>query len=366
MRSMLASTILFALAVIRSTSSPSPIECLHAPSSGALRTIHQFSNGTWAENLSLRADGSILVTIYEGGTEKIVLITPQPDGPGILQVVHHFDDSQIGASGITELEPDIFFFNTFRRGSSVTNPPPGTGQVWSINLRCFDGTPVTATLVSNLTESIFLNGLTATHHEPERLLVADSQRGVVWRVDPDTGIYDISANVTSLTYTSSTLPLGVNGLHVKHDFVYFTNTQQRLFARYPISDSGLQTGPVEIIKSPTITSVDDFTLFPGPFDAAIFASDALNGTFFQDQDCTKRLAATNGTTANRVAWAQMKADGSVPVFVTSEGGVEAYGVPGPVKVGGTLSMFEMYLDDYWHGLMRESLDKYEGEGRAAA
>lgn len=56
----------------------------------------------------------------------------------------------------------------------------------------------------------------------------------------------------------------------------------------------------------------------------------------------------------------MKADGRVPVFVTSEGGVEAYGAPGPIRVGGTLSMFEMDLGHYWSYALRGSVHEDRG------
>jgi hypothetical protein len=272
-------------------------------------------------------------------------ITPQSDGLGNVQIVHHFHNEKIGALGIAEVEPDVYSFATFHRGSLATNPPPGTGQVWSFNLSGFNGTEVPVTSVSNLTESIFPSGMTASRHEPRNLLLADSQKSVVWRIDPATGVYDVSTNDTLLVNTTSTLlGLGVNDLHVKNDFVYSTNSQQNLFGRYPISTSGLQCGPIEILKKLTFTGVDDFTVFPGLFDAAIMATDPMNGTLFQYQSCTKRLANTNGTTANKVAWSQMAANGSVPVFVASEGGFEAYeSFASPIKVVGALSVFEMEL-----------------------
>lgn len=110
---------------------------------------------------------------------------------------------------------------------------------------------------------------------------------------------------------------------LRTEFVYIT--------RYPISKSGRQTGPLEVITNLTFNGADDFTVFPGLFDAVLLANDPGNGIFFQYQDCLKRLATTNGTTANKIAWSQLKPNGSVPVFVTSESGVEACGALGPYK-----------------------------------
>ncbi|KAF2170477.1 hypothetical protein M409DRAFT_19298 [Zasmidium cellare ATCC 36951] len=321
-----------------------PSGCSNAPSSDPLQTLVHFADGTWAENLYIRADGSIIVSLYEGGPGQNVLVTPQAEGPATVQVLHRFPNEKIGALGIVELEPDVFYFATVERGRLATDSPPGTGQVWSFNLNDFSGTELPVRLVSNLTDSILPNGMTTTQGQsPKKLLVADSQRGVIWRVDPDTGAFDIASNDTLLHNLTSTLVgLGVNGVHTKDDFLYFTNTQENLFGRMPISDSGLQVGPAELLNNLTFTGVDDFTVLPGPGNAAVMASDPDNGTFFESQSCTKRLATTNGTTANKIAWSQMKPNGVVPVYLTSEGGFMDE-QPGPITVGGTLSVFEMDL-----------------------
>lgn len=321
-----------------------PPGCSNAPNSGPLKTLVHFHDGTWAENLYIRDDGSIIVSLYEGGPGQNVLVTPRAEGPASVQVLHRFANDKIGALGIVELEPDVFYFATVERGRLATDSPPGTGQVWSFDLRNFNGSEIAVRLVSNLTDSILPNGMTSTERFPQKLLVADSQRGVVWRVDPKIGTYEIASSDPLLRNVTSTLVgLGVNGIHTKGDLMYFTNTQENLFGRMPISETGLQVGPAEILHNLTFAGVDDFTLFPGPGSSAIMASDPDNGTFFQSESCTKRLATTNGTTANKIAWSQMKPNGVVPVYLTSEGGFMDYEQPGPIAVGGTLSMFEMDL-----------------------
>ncbi|KAK4496836.1 hypothetical protein PRZ48_011285 [Zasmidium cellare] len=278
--------------------------CSHAPSSGPLQTLVHFSDGTWAENLYIRTDGSIIVSLYEGGPGQNVLVTPQARGPATVQVLHRFPNENIGALGTGELEPDVFYFATVERGRLATDSPAATGQIWSFDLNDFNGTELAVRLISNPTDSILPNGMTTTPGQPRKLLVADSQQGLIWRVDPETGVYDVASNDTLLhNVTSSLVGLGVNGIHTKGNFLYFTNTQENLFGRFPISDSGLQVGPAEIL---------------------------------------------NNLTFSGIAWSQMK-NGVVPVYLTSEGGFTDYEQPGPITVGGTLSMFDMDLGDFFSG-----------------
>ena len=70
--------------------------------------IASFPQHFFPENLAVRADGSILVTVLN---HKQLWYVPAPDGsqPVTPVLVHTFDGF---AMGIVETEPDIFYVST--------------------------------------------------------------------------------------------------------------------------------------------------------------------------------------------------------------------------------------------------------------
>ncbi|KAL2669764.1 hypothetical protein Neosp_015209 [[Neocosmospora] mangrovei] len=56
-------------------------------------------------------------------------------------------------------------------------------------------------------------------------------------------------------------PIGINGIRTHKDKLFFTNTNQGLFAEVPISlSNGRATGPVNVIINGTLVANDDFVL----------------------------------------------------------------------------------------------------------
>jgi hypothetical protein len=68
-----------------------------------LRTVTQFPNLTWVENLAVRSNGQVLVTLLT--TPELVLVDPFNDGKQV--VVHQFPNV-VGLTGIAEIAEDVF------------------------------------------------------------------------------------------------------------------------------------------------------------------------------------------------------------------------------------------------------------------
>lgn len=107
--------------------------------------------------------------------------------------------------------------------------------------------------------STFLNGLTTLHTSPGVVLAADSFLGVIFAVDVRTGAYNIAINDPALKPNVSTVTtLGVNGIHIHNNDLYFTNSLSApLFAKVPLSKDGTAAGPVEVIAEKPQYAVDD-------------------------------------------------------------------------------------------------------------
>lgn len=66
-------------------------------------TVGKLPSGSWAENLAVRANGKLLVTIYT--TPEIYQIDPR--GSNEMQLIQEFPIAG-GLLGIAEIQPDVF------------------------------------------------------------------------------------------------------------------------------------------------------------------------------------------------------------------------------------------------------------------
>ncbi|KAK5562657.1 hypothetical protein LTR43_011740, partial [Exophiala xenobiotica] len=148
-----------------------------------------------------------------------------------------------------------------------------------VDLRDLPGLPGNLTAKTRKVADVptgLLNGLTALNAVEGILLAADSELGVVWSIDVRTGKTGVAINDTSMApVQSSTVPLGINGLHVVDQSLYFTNTNKVSLSRVPLDmTTGMAIGPVETLVKSSETCPDDFTV---DFRGNVWlASDAYN------------------------------------------------------------------------------------------
>lgn len=128
---------------------------------------------------------------------------------------------------------------------------------------------VQATKITDIPEGIFLNGMTLGNGS-NNVLVADSGAGVVYRIDTSTGKYNVAID-DPLMKPANGGELGVNGIHIRGDSLYFTSTTRGVFAKVPICANGTALGPAVTIAN---TIGDDFT-FDGAGNALV-ATNVLN------------------------------------------------------------------------------------------
>ena len=218
--------------------------------------IASFPPHFFLENLAVRADGSILVTVLN---RKQLWYVPAPEGsqPVTPVLVHTFDGF---AMGIVETEPDIFYVSTVDQATLERFDMRG----W------IPRTPATPTRVLTFDRPAGLNGSCLL--APRTILLADSLAGLIWRVDlADDGL-TATASVWLRHHTMAadpdsglTSPLGpqpgVNGIRfaARTNAVYYTSSAQKLFMRVAV-DPATRTplGQPEVVAA-DITA-DDFCL----------------------------------------------------------------------------------------------------------
>ncbi|KAK5688746.1 hypothetical protein LTS10_000724 [Elasticomyces elasticus] len=232
----------------------------------AIRTVYEFPNTTWVENLAVRPNGHILTTII--GLPEVWNVDPFSQ---TAELVYTFPEPANSVLGITETEPDVFavvvgFFNP-----ATISGLKGSYSIWSIDLReehwdgsgphhhhqpPSNGTQAQVSKVTDIPSAVFLNGLTTIpSSRGELILVGDSFLGVVYSVNLRTTAVDIVLDEPEFKPLQTALfLLGINGIHVSaaSDYLYFVNSfQVPLLGRVPITSNGTASGPVEIVVSKT-------------------------------------------------------------------------------------------------------------------
>lgn len=243
------------LGVVASSSIPP-----RTPSSD-IQTVFQFPNESFVENLAVRFNGQILVTLLT--STELSLIDPAL--PGQSALVYNFTEAH-GLSGITKIEPDVFAVLAGEYFFGTRNFGQGTWTLWRVDLRGVDiqnGSLQPQPKVSKIVkipEAQLLNGLSTLSAKDKTVVVGDTLDGVIYRVDTQTGEYKVTINSTYLSKLDT--PHGVNGVHVFGDSLYFANSGQNTLVKVLINEDVTPAGPFTIISNATKPhdEYDDFTI----------------------------------------------------------------------------------------------------------
>ncbi|CAI7632989.1 hypothetical protein N7533_010508 [Penicillium manginii] len=229
-----------------------------------VNVLHNFDSGVWAENLAVRANGQILVTRFD--TPEVLQL--DPTGSKAPTVVASWGPATyMGCLGISEISADVYYVvvSGFLDDNFVLTS--GVNSIWEIDMSTFAVSRETGEVVSNatvsklvdVTTSGFLNGLTAL--STSAVLVADSYKGCVYRVDTRTGKYEVVVNDTKMKFDSISEPavnIGVNGIKIRNGYLYWTNTAVGTLNRIRVSNKGIPSGRSEVVVN-NVATADDFT-----------------------------------------------------------------------------------------------------------
>jgi hypothetical protein len=311
-----------------------------APAARAnLTTIASFPKHFFLENLAVRADGSILVTVLN---HKQLWYVPAPIGvqPVTPTPVHTFDGF---AMGIVETEPDIFYVSTVN---------PTTLQRLDMCGWAPDA-PVKPTQVLTFERPAALNG--ACLMAPHVILLADSLAGLIWRVDlADNGL-TATASVWLQHHTMAPDPdsgltsalgpqPGINGIRyaARTNTMYYTCSAQKLFMRMAVDPASLTpVGEPEVVGADITT--DDFCLDENA--GVVYLTTHTDNTIVRvpidagAEGATTCVVAGDPFTEQLVgpssaAWGRGPADYGHIAYVTTDGGhtAIAYHRPGSDEI----------------------------------
>jgi hypothetical protein len=217
-----------------------------------VETLFQFSNnGSWIHNLAVRSDGNLLLTRLD--TPEVWLVNTTS---GNATLAYSFPNVT-SCFGISEIEDDVFAVVVGNFSTKTYQPTAGSFSLQKLD---FTNTPARAEerqsgnpLASEITalpEAQAPNGMATFSRESNLVLIADSPKGAIWRVNTKTGDYSVALNdTTMLPAKGQSLPLGVNSLTVLGHYVYYTSTTRMEYCRVKVDTNANAVRDFEVIAS---------------------------------------------------------------------------------------------------------------------
>lgn len=245
----------FSILISSAVSTPTPEHhqvSLPLPS----RVVYEFPNQTWIENLAVRSNGQLLLDVLT--SPDLYLLDPNVENsePALLYTF----PGTLALFGIAELQHDIFYVISGNYSETV-GTGPGTYVLWKVDLN--HGPTPAVSILTGIPEASLLNGVVAINGTDagDILLVSDSNIGVVWKVDVNTAKYEIIYDYPEMKHpANSSLPIGINGIKVRDNYVYWTNSELALLCRIEIDCTTLAAiGGVQVLATNIPGLPDDFT-----------------------------------------------------------------------------------------------------------
>jgi hypothetical protein len=235
-----------------------------APSGSQLplktRVLYQFEAPSWIENLAVRKNGEILATLLIPNASLYALSKPWSETPAI-RLVHRFPTVQ-SLLGIAETKKEDRFVVVGGNFSAVGVGSPGTSAAWSVDFSRSSTHP-TIKLLAEFPDAVFLNGVVSIPDcDTDDVLISDATLGLTFRLNVDTGKYSVAIKVPEMVPKSSAPALlGVNGIHYRKGYLYWTNSFYATVYRVKVGKDGVAAkgAQVETIATLNALFLDDFT-----------------------------------------------------------------------------------------------------------
>lgn len=222
-----------------------------------VETIYEFPQNYFLENIAIRSNGGVLVTVHN--RNELIYIDPhfQPK-PASPAVIYKFDQAP---SGIVEVEHDQFYISVGEIGKQ------GSYSVYRVDMSGFASDShgnVTSNAavekVASVPDALFLNGSALLSRQKGIILLADSIVGVVFALDIKSGKVDTWLKDRQLEkVTENPMLPGVNGIKIHKGHLYLSNTDTKTFLRAELSSNNTTEytpGKVEVVQEKL--NADDF------------------------------------------------------------------------------------------------------------
>ncbi|KAK4501451.1 hypothetical protein PRZ48_007260 [Zasmidium cellare] len=320
---------------------PNPSDESNCRPEGRVRLLYQYPAGTFVENIAVRSNGKLLLTLLD--RPHLDQIDPFDDIPQAETIVQ-FPQAR-SVSGIAEIAHDVFATTVGNFSFDDPNVSPGTWSVWHTSFPTSkrESRKVKVRRITDLPGINFPNGMsnlpeTAT---PNDILVGDVFTGKIWRVESRTGEKEvvIENNLTAVVPDPLYGEAGVNGLLVRGNTLYFANTGLGILARQQITSDGRPAGEPQVVARLTSPQqADDFDIRGGYGYLATGSGNAIVRTCLehcepgvQSEAIAGGLNSTEVAEPTSVAFGRTRKDRHILYVVTGGGRVTP--VNGNVTIG---------------------------------
>ena len=203
--------------------------------------------------------------------------------------------------------------------------------------------------MANFPEAILLNGITVLSRHRKWLLISDSAAGLVYRLEAKTGKVFKVLDDPLMKPNNTAFGIGINGLKVVGDLLFFTNSNRKILARIPIEKEGTSRHSATLVAR--IDGPDDFVFTKAKgILVAQNGADRL-GRVIGGTVTTLAGGATHGAGGQlfgptAVQFGRVKPVIAKPksdwmkAYISTNGGTEQYST-GNVTRGGTISVVDV-------------------------
>ncbi|KAK7057926.1 hypothetical protein R3P38DRAFT_2599518 [Favolaschia claudopus] len=220
------------------------------------KLLYQPPTGLFIENIAVRPNSKLLLT-------SVLSPTLHTFDPTIINST--YDEvftfpNATGLTGIAEYRPDVYAVAASIINFETQSEEPGSVVIWSVDFtskiprfRAVAHFPATTPVV--------INGLTAVPGSPDIVLAADSSPGGVYEINMRSGAIRKKFQDVLMTPTGPPPPLGINGLHIHHNFLYFTNSARGALYRMPLHGGTIEKlGDLSKFGEIGVAAFDDFAI----------------------------------------------------------------------------------------------------------
>ncbi|KAJ5851756.1 uncharacterized protein N7529_011141 [Penicillium soppii] len=275
--------------------------------------LFNFTNYVDIENSQLRPNGHLLLTTFN----KAQLYTLNPYSPTPQAELIAALPGATALTGIAQIAYDRYAVVGGVRGSYHYD----NETLYAVDL---NGVP-RVDIIARIPDAEMLNGMAALPWRPDVVLIADSRLGRIFRVDTRTGVVEVVFEDQALAApANATLPIGINGLQVFGEFVFFTNSARNTFARIPVSGDGRVFGSVEVVaKLDAAAGGDDWDDFAFDGEGNAYVAQPGNAIARIGVDGIQSIVAGGGDSLDIIGPTSVQiAPGGKWAYVTTRGGEE--------------------------------------------
>ncbi|PHH93409.1 hypothetical protein CDD83_3722 [Cordyceps sp. RAO-2017] len=299
------------------------------------RTVVQFDEETWIENIAVRQNGNLLLTGLMPNASLYEVTNPDSQNPTVARL---FTINEVkGLLGIAEISPDVFLIAGGNGGEK------GSFHVWTVDFAA--GDPSQPKMVQDIPEAMLLNGVTKIPgNNNTDVFISDSMLGLVWIVKVGEQKHEVALNVTETQLApNGAKPLGVNGVHACNDSLCWTNLGLTTFNKIQIGQDGkpAQGAKVEVLAKLPVSALDDFIMGPATGDTAWITTNSPDNSLFALNSAGKNVKVAGSPDALDFATSTAcqfgRKDGDKNILYVSAGNGEINGK----KYGGKVEAIDV-------------------------